>query len=57
MDDADRDAVLLKMLGIVERLAAKLDQYEELLPEPGSLRARLLSRKVSAVDHWKSGEG
>lgn len=60
MDDEARDllekvlGVAEKILGVAEGLASELDRYRELLPEPGSVKARMLRRKVasSAVDQW-----
>lgn len=61
MDDEVRD-LLEKVLGVAEKiltvaegLASELERYRELLPEPGSIKARVLRHKVAAnaVDHWK----
>ncbi len=56
MDDDEVKALLGRILLVVEGLAAELERYRALLPEPGTIRARLMSRKVSAVDHWNGSE-
>lgn len=53
MDDDKVQALLEEILRVVTGLAEELDRYREMLPEPGSIKARLLGRKVSsAVDQW-----
>lgn len=57
MDDQDIRAALAEILGLVRGLAAELERYRELLPEPGSIAARVARRKVAAkaVEHWNGG--
>lgn len=56
MDDQELRALLAKILELVEGLAGELERYRELLPEPGSLKARMARRKLaSAVEHWNEG--
>lgn len=55
MDEPELRAVLTEILDVVRKLATELERYRELLPDPDSIKGRVLRRKVaaSAVEHWK----
>lgn len=52
--DEELRALLADILRIVQGLSAELERYRDLLPEPGSIKARMARRKVAAtaVDRW-----
>lgn len=58
MNDDELRGVLTEMRDLLRGLAAELERYRGLLPEPGSIKARLLRHKVaaSAVEHWQNGD-
>lgn len=53
--DEELRAALAEILEVVRKLAGELERYRELLPDPDSIKGRVLRRKVaaSAVEHWK----
>jgi len=48
---------IAEVLRILSGLAGELERYRALLPEPGTVKARVLRRAAgrAAVDHWNGG--
>ncbi len=54
--DEEALQLLREIRALLSGLVDELDRYRGLLPEPGTLKARLLGRKTaSAVDQWNGG--